>query len=244
MLGSIRQNTQWRWTAVGKHPAAADYVRLSDGTALLDAVADWVAKGYDALLRNDGRPNSAHSWRFWLRGIKKGALICGLGCDSSDSLGRPFPFLVMGEGGLKHWERQWPWLTAGLEKTWTRMEYIASHRYDDVSALTQDLDTIAAPDGTMLFEAPSGTACDSAARQEGWDACIETLQRSGRTLIGLHSTPGVQAMHSVAAAHARLKECCKEVPRAVFLGGTPQLSYLAVIQHPLSSDDFLALWRV
>jgi type VI secretion system ImpM family protein len=244
MLGSIRQNNQWRWTAVGKHPAAADYVRLADGTALLDAVADWVAKGYDALLRNHGRPNSAHSWRFWLRGIKKGALICGLGCDSSDSLGRPFPFLVMGEGSLKHWEKQWPWLIAGLEKTWSRMEYIASHRYDDVSGLTQDLETIAVPEGNTINEASSQAVSGTFVNPEGWDVCIETLQRSGRALIGLHSTPGVQTMHTVLETHVRLTSCCKEAPRAVFLGGTPQQSYLAVIQHPLSSEDFLTLWRV
>jgi type VI secretion system ImpM family protein len=244
MLGSLKHNSLWRWTAVGKHPAAADYIKVANGSALLDAVADWMAKGYDDLLRTDGRPHTSYSWRFWLRGIGKGMLICGLGRDSSDSLGRPFPFLVMGEGPYKHWEKQWTWLTAGLEKTWARMEYIAAHGYDDVDALTSDLATLTAPEDSKLREAASLAHAGANLQSDNMSDSIATLQRTGRVFIGLTSSPGQDALQTAMAVHDRLIVHCVEIPRAVFLGGTPQRSYLGVIQHPLTSDDFLALWRV
>ena len=100
MLGSLIKGPTWCWAAVGKHPVAADYIRLGNSTSLLDAVADWVAKGYDELLRMDGRSQDSHSWRFWLRGVKKDTLICGLCRDSSDRIGRPYPLMIMGEGRL------------------------------------------------------------------------------------------------------------------------------------------------
>ena len=90
MLGSIIQNRKWNWAAVGKHPSAKDYIRIGGGSALLDAVAQWSANGYHELSPGKTQQPVYRSWRFWLKGIKKGSIICGLGRDSSDSIGRPF----------------------------------------------------------------------------------------------------------------------------------------------------------
>jgi type VI secretion system protein VasJ len=51
---------------------------------------------------------------------------CGLGRDSSDSIGCPYPLLIMGEGRLKGWEKRWSQLPVQLNRTWKRMESIVT----------------------------------------------------------------------------------------------------------------------
>lgn len=245
MLGSVIKGRSWRWTAVGKHPAAADYIRLGDSSSLLDALADWVAKGYDDLLRNNDRPTGFHSWRFWLRGVKKGVLICGLGRDSSDRIGRPFPLTIMGEGPLKGWEKSWFMLPSQLNRSWKDLEYIASRRFDDTRAMEEEIRGLNAPQPAAL-ENPAAMVDDrqKAIFDEQVQLCREGLLGSGFAMISLNSLDGVDSEQAVIQWHERLKGCCKDIPRGVFIGGTPQHTYLTVIEHPLATADFVRLWTV
>lgn len=244
MLGSIIGNSKWNWAAVGKHPSAKDYIRIGGASPLLDAVGEWSANGYTLLNGNGSRnqQHTHHSWRFWLKGIKKGRLVCGLGRDSSDSIGRPYPLLILGEGALNGWEKQWTELPARLDKTWSRMEFVAAHRFDNASAMEDEINRFNAPEAishpvTEAAQDGQGNACSFSL-----DQCKGQLIADGFVMIGLNQAGGVDPYRQVLQCHLRLNECCGEIPRGVFIGGTPQQSYLVVIQHPLNAQDFVKLW--
>lgn len=233
----------WCWAAAGKHPAAADYIRLGDASALLDAVCDWVAKGYDEVLRAKGRPQGSHSWRFWLRGVRKGALICGLSLDSSDRIGRPYPLMIMGEGPLKGWEKNWMKLPDQLNRTWQKLEFIASRRFDDARAIEDEIRSLTPPQA----EAPDNndSAKDDNAKIEigaQVQQCRRQLQSTGFGSISLNSLGGADTDQTIMQCHERLVDCCLDIPRGVFIGGTPQQTYICIIDHPLAATDFIQLW--
>ena len=84
MLGALIHPRDFSWAAFGKHPVAMDYIRLAAGTGLMEAVGEWMSKGYDQFIRRTPIVLEPHSFRFWIRGARKGTLLCGLGRDSSD----------------------------------------------------------------------------------------------------------------------------------------------------------------
>lgn len=244
MLGSIIHNRTWRWTAVGKHPAATDYIQLEGGSSLLNAVSDWMAKGYEEINRGGNARQGHYSWRFWLRGVQKGGLICGLACDSSDRIGRPFPLLIMGEGMLKGWEKTWDALPMRLAKTWGRMEFIASHRYDDAQGLAAELRTLTVGEVPPADNPPAASLPNQALPVDDLAACAEQLRQAGRAIVGLNNLGGLDPGQAAIQWHQGLKSYCSDIPRAVFLGGTPHYAYLAVLQHPLNTADFVKLWTL
>jgi hypothetical protein len=236
MLGSLIQPRDFVWTAVGKHPVAMDYIRLAAGSGLPEAVGDWMTKGYDQINRRPTPVPGAHSFRFWMRGAKKGSLLIGLGRDSSDRIGRPYPFFIMGEGALKGWEHSWEQLPMRLDQTWRRMEAIAAGRYDDVCALTTALNQLCGPEEAQ-DRGPSEQE-----RVVVPHAYREELERTGRTLIELGAIQPDDPVQALNLRLAVVKEWVREPPLAVFLGGTPQRSYLTVVGTPLNTDDFVRLW--
>jgi type VI secretion system protein VasJ len=241
MLGSLSHNKHWLWTAVGKHPAAADYINIDGGSSLLEALADWMAKGYDEINRGSQNVGAGpYSWRFWLRGAKKGALICGIVRDSSDRIGRPYPLLIMGEGVVQKWEKQWELLPLDLIKTWQRMEFIASHRYEDVGTLTEALRTLTPPPMKITVSGQSLHAD----READISAYKDQLQQNGRAFINLYGRQDSDAFDTARQWHAALKAGCQVIPRAVFWGGTPMQTYLSVYCNALNINDFVNLWTV
>lgn len=241
MLGEITRDQKWNWVAAGKHPVARDYIRLGGHSALMDAVAKWLTNGYRKLIGGKNMPSMHHSWRFWLKGVKKGTLVCGLGRDSSDSIGRPYPLLIMGEGHLKGWEKQWFMLPANLDRTWSRMEFIATHRFESAAAMEEEIKRLYTPGSdTGTAVNMSQEAADASANMD-LTLCKTQLRLNGFGLIGLNPSDGLD-LHQLLLCHNRLKECCTEIPRGVFIGGTPQNAYLAVAQHPLGAQDFVKLW--
>jgi type VI secretion system ImpM family protein len=243
MLGSVSKGSSWCWAAVGKHPAATDYIRLGDPSALLDALADWAAKGYDDLLCTNGSPQGIYSWRFWLRGVKKGSLICGLGRDSSDRIGRPFPLLIMGEGFVKGWEKQWVILPERLNRIWKQLEYIASHRFDDARTMEEEIHSLQQPAELVMDHVGDGGEGDNLFGTQT-EVCRQQLLTGGFGMISLSNASGMDSDKLVRQAHATLAACCKEIPRGVFIGGTPQHTCIAVVGHPLATADFVRLWSV
>ena len=238
MLGPLTHAGGFLWTAVGKHPAAMDYIHLASGSSLLDAVADWMTKGYDQLNRRTPLVQGQHSFRFWLRGASKGTLLFGLGRDSSDRIGRPYPFFIMGEGALKGWEQTWDDMPLRLDQCWQHMEAIAAGRYDDVKALTAALGRLSGP--AQAQRRSPAVARESAPLTA---ACRDELERTGRTLIDLGAVQDDPAA-AVRQRLAGVKEWISEPPLAFFLGGTPQRSCLAVIRTALNAEDFSRLWSI
>ena len=242
MLGSIIHSRGWNWAAVGKHPSAKDYIRFGGASPLLDAVAEWSANGYQQLNGDKTRQLAHRSWRFWLKGIKKGTLICGLGRDSSDSIGRPYPLLIMGEGTIKGWEKQWNTLPVRLDKTWTRMEFVAANRFDGAHAMEEAVNGLNTPHANSDPAAETGQQEQDGCFDLDLARCREQLRLEGLVMIGLNPKNRADPNELVRQCHRRLSDCCGEIPTGVFIGGTPQQAYLVVIQHPLSVQDFVQLW--
>ncbi len=145
MLGSIRNNP-WKWTTFGKHPAVRDYFHLGEQNAFTNALSEWMDKGHQKVLDQTERGSSPiRSWRFCLKGHKKSHLLCGVTRDSCDSLGRPYPIMVLGSGSVEKWESNWDLLPYGLESTWCDMERLSTRRYADLKQLEGDLNMIQAP---------------------------------------------------------------------------------------------------
>ncbi|MRR35726.1 type VI secretion system-associated protein TagF, partial [bacterium] len=126
MLGLTLSLQQWSWCAYGKHPVAKDFIRLGRVFPLAASMAEWVEKGYSAAkgaLKTERQPRF---WRFWARGSVNGELVCGFLRDSSDSIGREYPFLVLGSGPISSWEEHWDLLPCACEQTWNRIEYLCT----------------------------------------------------------------------------------------------------------------------
>ncbi len=243
MLG-ITKKPHWNWAAVGKHPAAKDYIRIGSRSSLIDAVADWSAKGYDALHPSKDQPPSMHSWRFWLRGVKKGMLICGLGRDSSDRIGRPYPLLVIGEGRLKGWEKRWPQLPAQLNNSWESMESMVARRFDSIHGLEEQIRNLNSPGAKFKVENESASSERNNLFESDLTACKRSIAQNGYATFGLNNYQNADPDQCAMQCHARLKECCEKIPLGVFMGGTPQKCYVVVLQHPLSTADFIRLWSL
>jgi type VI secretion system protein VasJ len=200
-----------------------------------------MTKGYDLVERKAGSGSQPHSWRFWLRGAKKEQLLCGLARDSSDTIGRPYPFFILGEGAIHGWEREWDRLPFMLNSTWQRIEAVAAGRYDDVQALFSQLGRLPAPgeeehdrkeslgESPRFNEAIPGTFRD-------------LLIRTGRAVVDLGDFTADSPASAVNRHLVFIKEDFNEPPPAVFMGGTPRRTYLAVIAAPLRVEDFLMLW--
>lgn len=244
MLGLNRHNNIWCWKAIGKHPAAADYINLNSGTPLMDAIAEWVTKGYDGLVARGSASNGPYSWRFWFRGSKRGTLVCGVGRDSSDRIGRPYPLLVFGEGPLKGWEKRWMMLPLVLDRTWAQIERMASQRFSDLHELGEALKQLTPP---QLETAPNDADLHTAGDTPG-PAKVEryrqALRQDGRVVVPLSESGNVEPGLAAMQWQGSLGACCPEAPRAVFLGGHPQRAFLALVQQPLATADFMTLWSV
>ena len=127
----MRSKQTWNWAACGKHPVGRDYFSVGLNDPILKAFSDWIDSGYQRLNPEHGSASVFYSWRFWAKGLKKGSLVCGVGRDSSDNIGRPYPFLIMGTGPLKGWEENWDVLPDVFGETWRQMEYMSAKRFSD-----------------------------------------------------------------------------------------------------------------
>jgi type VI secretion system ImpM family protein len=243
MLGSIKRRRQWLWAATGKHPAAADYIQVGSTSPLLAAVGDWLTKGYTALGVGKDQLANVHSWRFWLRGVKKGSLLCGLVRDSSDRIGRPFPLLIIGEGLLKGWEKQWILLPAQLTPLWRAMEHIATQRIDDVAMMEEAIGQLPAPGSWPENDQWRGEPLENGIDGLELNKFRSQLGAEGFGMLALNRIAASDSDRTLAAIHGMLKDCCQDVPLGVFMGGPTRSVYLAAIDHPLGVADFERLWR-
>lgn len=243
----------WRWGASGKHPVSADFFRTGRDFPLLKGFSDWVGNGYQYLARKNRPLVRLHSWRFWVRGGARDLLVCGLVRDSSDSLGRPYPLLIMGSGPLRDWEQRWDLLPLACERTWDRMEYLAAQRAREFRSFEEDITRIKppAPDwgefsakgeelGSSLADAGGSEAGSAGALR----SLSEALAAGGETLLAVDGAGVADQMALMTLWHSRLRTMGKEAPSAAFMGGTLEKSCLAFFRRPLMAEDFGRLWTV
>lgn len=246
MLGSINLKTSWNWTACGKHPVAADYFSAGSDNPLLKALSDWVKNGYRILGPRNKRTPNLYSWRFWAGGAGKGNLICGIVRDSSDSLGRPYPLLIMGTGSLKGWRDHWEFLPFACEKTWSQIEYLSARRFMDFKQLEEGVRMIDPPDSDWsTFQNQSVSRSDlkfSLGNQ--FHSGVDNFAKDTDFLLPLDCGPLNDCFKAAALWHLFLKTRLGNRPNAVFMGGVPEKTFLSLINHALVPNDFVRLWSV
>jgi len=250
LRGKSKKN--WNWAICGKHPVAMDYFRISLKTPLLLAFESWIEKGY-LILSNRRTPiRSVYSWRFWAKGLKKGNLICGVGKDSSDSIGRPYPLLIMGAGTLDGWEDDWDLLPHTFEKTWDQIEYISSRRFDNLKDLENEVCAIKNPShdwlklksqyrnqGKLQSSAKAlTTSKDSGDIREQ----ANRLAKEKEVLVPLDSQAEKDPLTMAGLWCSLLKSHSSGTPSAVFMGGIPEKNFLVLFNRSLNSSDFVQLW--
>ena len=260
MLGSIRTKNNWEYVACGKHPIASDYFRVGSSAPILKAFSDWVENGYRMLNtkqnRNDSRNH--YSWRFWLKGPQKESLICGVAIDSSDRMGRRYPFLIMGKGFLIGWENYWDLLPFALDKIWGHMQYLSYRRFIDFKQLEDNVRAIKSPQAQWVEfsnqrEKQTETEFPKAATRlkpnlkidlKKVKESVSRLSNRGELFVSLKIESFPNPFDLAALWHFHLKTHTRNVPNAVFMGGIPEEDWMAVFQRPLVTQDFVRLWSI
>ncbi len=240
----------WRWIAYGKHPAAKDFFRLGQFGRLVENFSNWVDKGYQlfAARKDIGR----NSWRFWTRGSQKDSLSCGVIRDCHDQVGRPYPFLIMGEGILKGWEDHWDVNFLACERTWSQMEYLYTRNFKSVQQMEGEIQKILPPISQALQikeekkDSPEGagpnTGNSSPLFQE-MERGTSQLGKTGELFLPLDQlspdpSTGIHVLHRLLGKEGKVP------PHAFFIGGTIEKAFLAVFRRPLVPADFVQLWSV
>lgn len=250
MLGRIIGRSRWIWSAFGKHPVAKDYFQMNLDSPMAGAFAKWVDTGFQQL-SEDRRRQTVCSWRFWARGQKKGTTVCGLGKSCSDSFGRPYPMVIMGEGALDQWEKEWDLMLAGLQSTWETLEYATTRRFRDLEQLDFEIRNLPSPNKRWQQTRKMDTY-GLASEAHEWKKIIlsdvrkkiQQLEIDGQLLIPLDGQPLADPFQMATAWHVALKECGSAIPNTVFMGGKPDTNLLALYIRPLVANDFSTLWSI
>lgn len=251
MLGLGKCKNIWNWSACGKHPVAGDYFRLRVNTSLLVAFERWIEQGYQMVSRRQ-LSRRMYSWRFWAKGVKKGNLICGVAKDSSDSIGRPYPLLIMGDGMLEEWEEHWDLLPHAFETVWDQIEYISARRFENLKELDHELRAIRNPKPDWLEWTSQNR--DQGKLQSSTNPLTipkdddqirekaDCLAKKMECLVSLDIQTVEDPLDIAIHWNSLLKMYHSDVPNAVFLGGVPEKRFLAVFNRSLNSGDFVGLW--
>jgi len=224
----VKPVSPWTWGASGKHPVVKDYIVIGRETPLLRTLSRWVEDGFGRV----GASSDLHSWRFFARAGGSGDLSCGLVRDSRDSVGRPFPLLVVGSGGLAGWDRSWERLPAALDALWSRIEFICTKRAYDLAELKADISVLPAP--VLDYGSQDAPVPGEGVGPELKPGCICSVPLAGSDD---HIEEAVRIL-------AGMRVGSSITPDAVFIGGTSGRSFLVAYGRTLSSDDFVGLWTM
>jgi len=250
MLGLGKVKSNWYWAFSGKHPIAADYFRSGRETLLQEAFAAWVDEGFAALPGSNEARHAICFWRFWVKGAKKGSLICGVLKASSDRIGRPYPLLIIGVGGLNGWEKHWPYLPVVLDGIWQHIEYVTSKRFENLEDLSEAIRMTSGPGPDMLralnqpnFENDCAGPGNSGKTSPDINSLARQLIEMQEITVPLDANPQTEPDQPLLWG-LRLKSRGVGIPQAVFIGGTPGQQFIVLFMRSLNKADFVKLWSV
>ena len=234
----------WLWAASGKHPEASDFFRAGSAFPLMKHFSEWVDKGYRELAKG-GIRTGLLSWRFWVRGSEKEGLAIGLLKDSSDRMGRSYPFMAMGTGPLRGWEEHWDLLPFACEGAWERMESLSSRRFQDFRELERQVQMIMPPLSDWdALESGRGAAKAEPEGAAALKSGAGDLSGKREIVLRLDQDPLQDPVERLGFCHSLLKGEAKIVPSALFMGGGLEDLFLAVFARPLAAEDFSRLWSL
>jgi len=246
MLEKIRSERRWQWAAYGKHPAAKDYFKIGQDFPLLNSFSGWIENGYQVLASKDNPIKARRSWRFWARESRRENLVCGLVRDSNDSLGRPYPLLIIGTGPLKDWSSQWDLVPLACEKAWGQMEYLSAKTFNDLRELEAEVQNISPPAAEWLELARKRESFEEIAslNLSEMGGGTSSLKERMECVIPLDRVPPRDPLELAGLCHSLLRARIETAPSAIFMGGTVERPFVAFFRRPLSPSDFIHLWSV
>lgn len=245
-------SSTWKFSAAGKHPVAGDFVKLGENIPLRDEFSALTDAAYAMLTSKANAAAAFSSWRFWSKGPGRDILTCGVVRESSDKMGRPYPFLIVGCGPLKDWETRWDLLPFACENTWVQFEYLATHKFDSVKKLEEDLAAIRPPSDAWPAHAARrrslneiGSPLDPYASFLDFDKLsgqAEEQSDKAEFFVSLDRGPCNDKILQVSLWHRLFKAAVKTLPQTLFMGGTPEKAFLAAYNRSLKAADFVQLW--
>jgi len=244
-LGKREKSIVWQWDVAGKHPAARDFFSLGQRSLMAEAFTDWIRRGAESLVNISKdllvRPCS---WRFWAKTPQNGVLACGVIRNCCDSVGRPFPLLVMGTGKLDDWEGNWELLPFACEALWYQMEQLASKNYASFELFQEDVKMLRPPQKDwqkMNLEKSGLTVVDGSGTE--FQIQSASLERDQTLFLPFQDTGQNDFFAMISNAHSQLKMKVFAAPNSFFIGGLIEQPGLAVFKRPLSGQDFERMWK-
>lgn len=237
----------WKWSAFGKHPVSRDYFKIGPEVPLFQAFYSWIEGGYLKLRREQESNAKYYSWRFWAKGPKKGSLICGVVRDSSDTIGRQYPLMILGYGRLKGWEDNWDILPFALEEIWGHMEHLAARRFDAFKQFEDEVMKIKVPDLDLPHFATQRDQDNDLETISGLDTGdiiekLDDLRKKSEIFVPLSIENHSDQFRLACLIQTLAKKHIGALPNSIFMGGVPQGAFIAVFMGPLNSSDFVRLW--
>jgi type VI secretion system protein VasJ len=255
VLGLITSKKAWHWNACGKHPAVRDYFKMSSSAPLPEAFSNWIDKGYRMIISGRNPTLNQYSWRFWARSTEKKGVACGVVRDSSDSLGRSYPFLIMGIGTLDGWEGHWNLLPLVFENAWSQIEYLSARVLRGFRQLEDEVRLLRSPhpnwselkckenESLRDVQFSSKNMAPGVALRDAENS-VRALKEDAQVFVTLESERTKDPLLLAGQWHSFLKTRLSGAPNAVFMGGIPEEVHLAVFVRPLVPTDFVRLWSI
>ncbi|HME43643.1 MAG TPA: type VI secretion system-associated protein TagF [Syntrophorhabdales bacterium] len=246
MLERLTSERRWQWAAYGKHPAAKDYFKLGQDFPLMSSFSGWIENGYQVLASKDNPVKARRSWRFWTKEARRENIVCGVVRDSKDSLGRPYPLLIMGTGPLKDWGSQWDLVPLACESVWGRMEYLSEKTFADLRELEDQILNITPPAAAWLELARKREGFGEPGPLQLRELEANASGLSGRTdcVIPVARVSSRDNFEMICLYHSFVRARMEAAPSAMFMGGMAEKLYVALFRRPLAPSDFIRLWSI
>ncbi len=236
MLGIEIRRSKVDVAACGKHPAFSDYIRVNTTLPLVNALTSWVDAGMKSGGMDCKKNGGIHSFRFWIRGVHKKTLIVGIVKDSSDSLGRMYPLLIMGQVYMKDQNRLWPAVFDRFEKVFRAFEEMTAARYDSFKEFETALYDIRFTETDKNFV--HGIS-------EFSECLADWALKNGPDDVLFLPMPVFLEQYQSHTDNGSIEKrggTRVEPPKAVFIGGLPEKPITAIYQRPLRTSDFCMLF--
>lgn len=239
-----KSETSWQWDVAGKHPAARDFFALGPKSVMAEAFTEWVRRGAEGLITvsKDLLVRSC-SWRFWAKTPQTGMLACGVVRNSCDSVGRPFPLLVMGTGKLEKWVDNWELLPFACEGVWRQMEQLASKNYEAFELLQEDVSMLRPPQARWdEMNLDKNSLAESNEPGSDFGLHLGLLMQEKALFLPFQDTGQDDFFAMISRVHSLLKTKENTAPNSVFMGGLFEHPGLVCLKRPLSGQDFQHMW--
>lgn len=247
MLGlRIREksSTNWQWYVAGKHPVARDFFALGQKSLIAEALTEWIRCGAEGLVATS-KDLLVHScsWRFWAKTPQTRILACGVIRNSCDSVGRPFPLLVMGTGMLEEWEDNWELLPFACEGLWRQMEQLGSKKYASFELFQRDVSVLRPPLRSWEdMKLEKVALVEKSESSPDFNCNADVLGQEQAMFLPFQDTGHNDFFAMIINAHSLLRMKVDAAPNSLFMGGLRERPGLALFRRPLALQDFERMW--